>query len=81
MHIICKTFIPPLSADDDETNYVDKDADMIARAPILKRGTIEAVDEAGLALQATNRQWDLNSLIDHRVVYVVIQTIFGTKPV
>ena len=76
LYIICKTLIPPLSADDDETNYVDKDAEMIARAPILKRGTIAADDEAGLDLQATNGTWDLNALIDQRVVYIVMQTLF-----
>ena len=53
---------------------------MIARAPILKRGMIAAADEAGLALQATNGPWDSNLLIYQRVVYVVMQTIFGTHP-
>ena len=76
MYIIRKTPISPLSADDDETNYVDKDADMIACASILKRGTIAADDEAGLDLQATNGTWDLNALIDQRVVYIVMQTLF-----
>ena len=46
-----------------------------ARAPILKRGTIAAANEAGLVLQATNGPWDSNALIDQRVVYVVMQTI------
>ena len=36
MYIIRKTLIPPLSANYDETNYVDKDANMIARAHILE---------------------------------------------
>ena len=35
LYIIRKTLIPPLSANDDETNYVDKDAEMVARAPIF----------------------------------------------
>ena len=50
MYIICKTLIPPLSANDDDTNYMDKDVEMIAYAPILERGTIAAANEAGLAL-------------------------------
>ena len=57
MYIIRKTLIKMLSADDDETNYVDRDAEMIARAPILKRGTISVAYEAGLDLQATNWPW------------------------
>ena len=81
LYIIRKTLIPLLSADNDENNYVYKDAEMIACATILERGTIAAVDEAGLALQATNGSWDSNALIDQRVVYVVMQTIFGTQPV
>ena len=76
LYIIRKTLIPSLSGNDDETNYVDKDAEIIARAPILERGTIAADNEAGLALQATNIPWDLNALIDQMVVYVVMQTIF-----
>ena len=73
MYIIRKTLIPPLSANYDETNYVDKDANMIARAHILEWGTIVAADEACLALQKTNGPWDSNTLIDQRVVYVVMQ--------
>ena len=73
MYIIRKTLIPPLSADDDETNYVDTDAEMIVRAPILNRGKIVASDEAGLALHAKNWPWDFNALIDQRVMYVVMQ--------
>ena len=73
MYIIRKTLIPTFSDDDDETNYVDNYMEMIARAPILERGTIEATDEAVLALQATNGSWDLKSLIDQRVVYFVMQ--------
>ena len=84
IYIICKILIPPLSANDDETNYVDKDAEMISRAPILKRRTIAGADEAGLALQATNGPWDSNALIDQRVVYVVMQkklehTLYGNS--
>ena len=45
---------------------------MIARTPIVERGTIAAADEACLALQATNGTWDSNALIDKRVVYVII---------
>ena len=78
LYIIRKTLIPPLSANDYDTNYADKDAEMIARAPILERGTIAAANEAGLSLQATNGPWDSNALIDKRVVYVVMLTIFGT---
>ena len=81
LYIIRKTLIPLLSANDDENNYVDKDADMIACAPILERGTIAAADEASLALQATNGPWDSNALIYQRIVYVVMQTIFETQPV
>ena len=81
LYIIRKTLIPPLSADDDDTNYMDKYVEMIARAPILKRGTIAAANEAGLALQATNGPWDLNALIDQRVVYVVMQTFLVTHSV
>ena len=51
---------------------------IIARTPIVERGTIAAANEAGLSLQATNGPWDSNALIDKRVVYVVMLTIFGT---
>ena len=54
---------------------------MISCDPILERGTIVADDEAGLSLQATNGPWYSNALIDQRVVYVVMQTIFVTHPV
>ena len=80
LYIICKTRIKLLSAGDDETNYLDKDAEMIAHALILDRGTIAAADEAGLALQATNGPWYSNTLIDQRVVYVVMQTLFWNTP-
>ena len=80
LYIICKTFIPPLSANDDETNYLDKDAEIIARVPILKRGTVAAANDAGLALQATNGPWDSNTLIYQRVVYVVMQFFFWNTP-
>ena len=60
---------------------MDKDAEIISRAPILYIGTIAAADEAGLALQATNGPWDPNALIDQRLVYVVMQTSFGTNHV
>ena len=59
---------------------MDKDAEIISRAPILERGMIAADDEAGLDLQATNMPWDSNALIDQRVVYVVMKFIFGTHP-
>ena len=64
LYIIRKTLIPSFSANDDETNYVDKDAEMIARAPILERGTRAAADGAVLALQATNGPWYSNAPID-----------------
>ena len=80
LYIICNTLITLLSADDDETNYMGKDADMIARATILKRSIIGDSYEAGLALEATNAQRDSNALIDQRVVCVVIQISFGTQP-
>ena len=51
---------------------------MIARAPILGRGTIVAAEEAVLALQVTNGPWDPNALIDQRVVHVVMQKSFVT---
>ena len=57
---------------------MDKNVEMIARAPILERGTIASADEAGLALQATNGPWDLNALIDQRIVYVVMQKNWNT---
>ena len=50
LYIIHKTLIPPLSANDDDTNYLDKGADMITCALILERVTIAAADEAGLDL-------------------------------
>ena len=81
LYIIRNTLIPPLSSDDDETNYVDKNAEMISRAPILDRCTIAATDKAGLALQATNEPLDLNAVIYQRLVYVFMQTVFGTHPV
>ena len=81
MYIIRKTLIPPLSAYNDETNYSYKDAEIIARSPILERDTISAADEAGLDLQATNGKWNSNALIYRRVLYVVMQTIFGTHHV
>ena len=81
LYIIRKTLILLLASDDNETNYVDKNVEMIARAPILERGTIASADEAGLALQATNGPWDLNALIDQRIVYVVMQQKIGTHPV
>ena len=59
MYNIRKALITPLSADDDETNYVDKYTDMIACAPNIKRGIIAAADEAGLDLQVTNGPWYL----------------------
>ena len=80
MYIIRKTPISLLSADDDETNYVDKYAETIARYPILERGTIAAANGAGLVLQVTKRLWDSNALIYQRVVYIVMQKRFGTHP-
>ena len=81
LYIIRKTLIPLLSADNDENNYVYKDAEMIACATILERGTIAAADEDGLALHATNMPWDSNALIYQRVVYVVMQNKIWTHPV
>ena len=81
LYIIRKTLILLLAADDNETNYLDKDVEMIACAPILERGTILAADEDGLALHATNMPWDSNALIYQRVVYVVMQNKIGTHPV
>ena len=57
---------------------MDKDAEMIACTPILARGMISAADEDGLALQATNGQWDSNALIDQRLFYVVMQVFWST---
>ena len=54
LFIIRKTLILSISSNGDENNYVDKDAEMIARAPIFERGKIAAADETGLDLQATN---------------------------
>ena len=80
-YIICNTLIPPLSANVDETNYVNKDAEMIVCAPILEKVTISAANEDDLDLQATNGLLDLNELIDQRVVYVVMPKTIGTHPV
>ena len=78
LYIIRKIHIPPLSSNDDETNYMDNYAEMIAHVPILERGAIAAADEVCLALQNTNGPWNSNAIIDQRVGYVVMQNIFGT---